>query len=78
MTFQVEKKTREATTRCPRNLACLSESPEQLCEVMAAVDGGGCFVVRCRDGICPYLGEEEGREVCTCPTRIRILQRYGI
>jgi len=77
--LHVEPAVLKATTRCAGNFACLQDPPGSLCRILAAIEGQRLFIVcGCPEKACPYREPEDGRDVCTCPTRIRIFERYRL
>jgi hypothetical protein len=76
----VNKDTLEKTTKCNKNLSCLSGEREDLCKVGVSMSSRN-VVVRCVDNeqSCKYWASFGGSEgACLCPTRIELYQRYGI
>jgi hypothetical protein len=76
--FQVEQVIRQVTGKCPNDFACLNCTPNTLCRVLACIEGGTLFIVCRHPGPCPYRKGVADRDVCSCPTRIRIFERYRL
>ena len=78
MVFFVEDTTRQETQECRKEFACLEEGPASRCKILAALEGGILFV-QCREpGSCAYRNVQGERVTCTCPTRVRLYERYGV
>ena len=76
--YYVGSATREATTKCPGTFNCLTNGPKENCKVLAHVDGDVLLLQCCREEFCVYQTVKEYRKACTCPTRIKLYERYGI
>ena len=68
----------QKATKCTKKLRCLSESTDNLCKAICYLSKD-LFFVKCLDGKdCAYFEPHEITELCTCPVRIEIYQRYNL
>lgn len=64
------------TTKCPREFACLEDGSHCMCPAAGATLGGVLLEkMNCQN--CPYVVPGGGSDLCTCPTRAKMLEKYG-
>jgi hypothetical protein len=65
------------TTMCPREFSCLENDSRCMCPAAGTTPGGVLLEkVNCQD--CPYLVPGGGSDLCTCPTRVKLQEKYGV
>ena len=73
----VDGETLARTTMCPREFACLEGNGHCLCGAEGRVAKGVVVTRLAREG-CPYAAPGAGSDLCTCPTRAELLEKYGV
>ena len=78
MIFKVDDSIIKTTTKCEKNISCLSEKREELCKVTHKVEDEVYFV-ECQDTeSCSYRLLFGYSFICTCPVRKAIYDKYKI
>ena len=78
MHLKVGEETIAKTTKCHDNFRCLGGEPTYLCPVSNRVSNGVLFV-ECKEGtLCNYQVPFGYTNVCSCPVRIELYDRYRI
>ncbi len=65
------------TTKCPREFVCLESHVRCPCVALGLCEGG-LLLEKANCSGCPYVEERDGRDVCTCPTRAELHERYQV
>ncbi len=76
MKIKISEETVLKTTKCSKNFRCLSGENENLCRVVYFMSDKINFVKCLGDKDCPYLESHKKTELCNCPIRNEIYQRY--
>lgn len=76
MKFEVSEETVQRTHKCWRGFACLSGNGRVVCPVRDYVTGV-LFVEKTAESYCPYDVTFGYSNICTCPVRHEIYERYG-
>ncbi len=74
---RVEGATLCRTTQCPREFVCLESHTRCPCTALGMASGGLALEKACTAG-CPYATKCNGSDVCTCPTRAELHERYQL
>ena len=74
---QVDGETLGRTTQCRREFACLETAGRCLCSAQGRTSKGVVVEKLACDG-CPYAAPGAGSDLCTCPTRAKLLEKYGV
>ena len=78
MGFLVSDETKQKTTNCKKDFACLNGNGSNLCAVEHCVDGKVHFI-RCIDqSSCSYRSSFGNGFYCDCPIRKELYNKYGI
>ena len=75
--MEISKEILEKTTNCDRNFECLNGGSIH-CEVENCVNKEVLFVKSSSTENCPYKLPYGYSNICTCPTRKEICNKYGI
>ena len=76
MKIEIPEEIIQKTVKCNKNLRCLSGDDKNLCRVICYI-GKDTYFVRCLDDKgCPYLEAHKKTELCNCPVRNEIYNRY--
>ena len=68
----------QATTKCDKDFACLSDVKECLCEVKCAGQHHFVEIKPQASEDCRYYLTYHNSAYCLCPTRNEIYKRYGV
>jgi hypothetical protein len=74
---KVDGETLGRTTMCPREFACLEDGSRCACPA-AGLTGGGVLLEKLNCQGCPYAAPGAGSDLCMCPTRAKMLEKYGV
>jgi len=74
--IEVSKKARQAASNCYKDLACLTDGEAQVCKVKACLGSGVLFVHRRPAVDCPFKVTFGSGQLCECPVRKEIFERY--
>lgn len=74
--FEISKKTVKSAVKCPRDFQCLNDPKFKLCPVESYVKGVGCFLKNSYKRNCPYKSSFGYSQVCKCPVRCEIFEKY--
>lgn len=76
MKIEVPEEIIQKTVKCDKNFRCLSGEGDNLCRVICHLSSDTYFVRCVDDKECPYLEAHKKTELCNCPVRNAIYQRY--
>lgn len=76
MNLKISKETKELTNICPNSFACLSDENHTLCKVERAYLCGVHYISWKKEGSCCYKLKMKDGNICFCPVRNEIYQRY--
>jgi len=62
---------------CPREFGCLENNEQSHCSGTGRTDAG-ILLERAKCPCCPYLRSDGGSDICTCPTRADLYDRYKL
>lgn len=66
-------------TQCDKDFMCLKEnSVEKICQIKKCLDSDYCLLKESKFGNCINRFSFGFSEICKCPTRIEIHNKYGI
>ncbi|REE83269.1 hypothetical protein BX611_0556 [Lutibacter oceani] len=75
--MEIDKELIEKTTKCKKSFGCLNNDQHILCKVEHCVSNKVHFV-KCSDNFCPYRMSFGYSDVCNCPMRKEIFNKYKI
>lgn len=75
--MEITKETIEKTTKCLKNFECLNGGSIR-CKVEDCINNEVHFVKSSSTEYCPYNLSFGDDNICTCPTRKEIYNKYGI
>jgi hypothetical protein len=78
MDICVSNETLSQTTRCKKNMSCLKGSTDHLCPVEQCVRGKVHFVTCLNKEGCSYRIPFADGQVCHCPVRKEIYNKYHV
>ena len=77
--YKIPDEKLKQTTRCQKNLGCLSGEVGNMCQVeFLSKSAPILFVDKVQDGFCSYCGQFRHSCLCSCPVRIELYNRYQI
>jgi hypothetical protein len=65
------------TDNCKKDFACLSSNKESTCNVESVLNEG-MKIVKCKDTSCSYSSSYGYSNICNCPTRNEIYNKYNL
>jgi hypothetical protein len=74
---QVDGDVLGRTTMCPREFSCLENDSRCTCPA-AGTTLGGVLLEKANCQGCPYLVKGGGSDLCACPTRVKLQEKYGV
>ncbi|PLX74024.1 MAG: hypothetical protein C0615_10060 [Desulfuromonas sp.] len=77
-TLYVSDVTINATTKCAKEHACLSGGGVGLCSVEYCINQGLTFVECVDEKECPYCTPFGSSNICLCPVRNELFNKYKI
>jgi hypothetical protein len=73
--MEIDKAIIEKTTKCIKHFACLKNKQHECCEIFMCLNNEICMIREAKSQVCKY--KESGfTEVCTCPVRVEIYNKY--
>ncbi len=76
--MKIDKEILEKTSYCKSNFVCLNDDKHNYCKVKKMVADEFPFM-ECLESIyCPYKMDFKFADICTCPTRKELFNKYGI
>ena len=68
----------QKSTKCSKNVRCLSDVSHDLCQAICSMNKDVLFV-KCVEGKdCSYFEPHDKIQLCTCPVRKEIYRRYHL
>jgi hypothetical protein len=77
MIFKVDDSIIKKTTKCEKNLSCMSKKRKELCRVTDKVGDKMYFVKFLNTESCSYRLSFGDLSTCTCPVRKVIYNKYN-
>ena len=78
MIFNVDDSIIRRTTRCEKNLSCMSEQRNELCKITRNVEDKVYFVKCQENESCSYRLSFGDSFICNCPVRKEIYNKYHV
>jgi len=78
MVIKINEDIIKQTTKCKKNLSCLSGDTTGLCEVEACINEKIHFLKCTYSNLCGYQIPFGYSSVCSCPVRKELYNRYKI
>ena len=75
--MEIDKELLEKTTDCNKDFACLNNDKHICCKVEHCVNNKVHFV-KCLDNYCSYRMSYGYSDICNCPIRKEIFNKYNI
>ena len=75
--YEISKETIAKAKDCDRAFACLKEDDQPSCKISYCVNDKIHFLEKL-ERYCPYHINYANKQVCNCPVRIEIYQKYGV
>ncbi len=76
--FKVDDSIINKTTKCEKNISCLSEKRKELCKVTHQVENEVYFIECLDTESCFYRVSLGDSFICNCPVRKAIYDKYKI
>lgn len=76
MNFQIPEEIVKETTKCNKELKCLTGEAILHCNILYQAKDEDIFYQCLEKGDCAYLEPFKETTICTCPIRKEIYQRY--
>lgn len=77
--MKIDKQTLKKTNDCQKNFECLVDDCNVLCKLVDSINQKVHFVECILTDDCKYkIPFSSYRNVCTCPSRKEIFNRYGV
>ena len=77
MTYETDREIIEKTTRCKYDHQCLVDTGCALCPAERLVTDVGVLLKNSWGVDCDYLAKSLTAQLCTCPVRQAVYDRYG-
>lgn len=78
MDIKIDNEIIKETTKCKRNYECLCSEGGVCCEVEMCVDEEVHFIYCLYDTPCNYKASFGDRNICKCPIRMEIYNKYKV
>lgn len=73
--MEIDEKIIKKATRCEKQFACLNNKQHVCCEIFMLINNEICVIREAERYVCKY--KENGfSEICSCPVRIEIYNKY--
>ena len=76
--LKIDEEIAQRTTKCEHHFSCLSEDKARICEAMRSL-GFVILEVKYKNrSVCRYCLSFGNKNICLCPTRNEMYNRYNI
>jgi hypothetical protein len=73
--MEIDKEIIQKATKCDKQFACLNNKQHACCEIFKRFNNEICMIYKANNHTCNY--KESGfSDVCTCPVRVEIYNKY--
>lgn len=77
-TMEIEKEIQIKTTQCENDFSCLKNGITTCCKVLSCINNKVLFVDCTSKVYCAYKITFGYSDICNCPTRIEIYNKYAL